>query len=115
MKNFNECKEETQEFGKSNKDLADRIATIQVDWRTERATLNDKINKIKAEHKSEIEQAEIEVQNSKDKLKEQIKKTQTMSKCYEVEKNQNLKTIQNIEDENYDLKNKLKTKEECIK
>ena len=115
MKNFDDCKEETREFGESNKDLSERIASIQVEWRIERESVNERINKIKAENKSEIEQAEIEVQKSKDNVKEQIRKTQKMRKGYEIEKEQNLEIIQTIKDENNELKNKLKTKEECIK
>ena len=115
IKNFDDCKEETREFGESNKDLSERIASIQVEWRIERESVNERINKIKAENKSEIEQAEIEVQKSKDNVKEQIRKTQKMRKGYEIEKEQNLEIIQTIKDENNELKNKLKTKEECIK
>ena len=108
LKNLDDSKKETKEYGRSNKDLVDRITTIQIEGSTERAKLNDKINKIKAE-------AETKEQISKDKLKDQIKITQSLSNGYESERKKNLKTIQETEDKNYELTNRLKTQEEYIR
>ena len=91
LESLGEKDKNIKEYIRSNADLADRLSTMEIERRTERTNLNEKININKTE-------AETIEQISKDKLKEQIKLTQSMKNEYESERKDNLKTIQENEE-----------------
>ena len=78
IKNYDDCKQETLDFADSNLELSGKVVNLQAECRKEREAVNDKINKIRTENKSEIEKAEIEIQRSKDSVKKQHKETMKM-------------------------------------
>ena len=93
---------------RSNADLVDSLSTMEIERRKERSSLNEKIKKDKIDAEA-IEQA------NKVKMKEQIKLTQSMKNEYELGKKEDLETIQELEEKNYNLSSKLKNQEDQIR
>ena len=106
-KSLKESRKENLELRSNISDLEEKIDNIQSESQTERVGLNNQIN----EMKRKIEDIENEVKTSKDQLKEQERKSQRAFSKQEAIKKENLDTIQKNEEEIYNLKHDLKTKE----
>ena len=110
-RSLKDSRKENQELRSEISELEDRIDNIQSESQTERIKLNNQIN----EMKRKIEDIEIEAKTSRDHLREQERKSQRAFSRQEAIKKENLDTIQKNEEEIYNLKHDLETKDKEIR